>query len=55
MAEVVLLPEMLEAGLEALMEGRKREMSDEDVCIAVFLAMRAIEEIYAMRLERVVH
>jgi len=52
LTEVVMLPEMLEAGLEALAESKKRRLADEDVCVAVFLAMRAIEEIYAMRLER---
>jgi hypothetical protein len=52
MTEVVFIPEMLEAGMEALAESKKRKLSDEDVCVAVFLAMRAIEEIYALRLER---
>lgn len=47
-----MIPEMLEAGLEALQESKKRKLRDEDVCVAVFLAMRAIEEIYAMRPER---
>ena len=50
MAEVVLLPEMLEAGLEAMADGKKRKDDDKDICIAVFLAMRAIEEMYVMRL-----
>ena len=45
--EVVMLPEMLEAGMQALDECRGRK--PEDVCIAVFLAMRAIEEIALMR------
>lgn len=49
--EVVLLPEMLEAGLEALKEERNRGAGDADTVIAVFLAMRAIEEIFAMRLQ----
>jgi ABC-type arginine transport system permease subunit len=52
LVEVVMLPEMLEAGMEALAESKKRKLTDEDVCVAVFLAMRAIEEIYALRLER---
>lgn len=47
--EVVMLPEMLEAGMETLEECRLKGASSEDVCIAVFLAMRAIEEIAEMR------
>lgn len=44
-----MLPEMLEAGLEALEESRRRGMDDHDMCVAVYLAMRAIEQIAAMR------
>ena len=51
MVEVVMLPEMLEAGLEALAESKKRKLKNEDICVAVFLAMRAIEEIYSMKRE----
>jgi hypothetical protein len=47
--EVVLLPEMLQAGLEALEESRERGTSQEDAVIAVYLAMRGIEEIAVMR------
>jgi hypothetical protein len=54
--ETVILPEMLEAGVEALTECRKRKLGDLDVAIAVYLAMRAIEEIATMRAEsRSVH
>lgn len=38
---------MLAAGVEALKEARFQ--SDEDQCVAVFLAMRAIEEIAYMK------
>lgn len=50
-----MLPEMLEAGLEALEESRTRGLGDHDICVAVFLAMRAIEQIAVMKTERVVH
>jgi len=46
-AEVVILPEMLAAGIEALQESVG--LSEEDKCVAVFLAMRAVEEIAVMR------
>lgn len=49
MSEVLLLPEMLQAGVEALTESRERGLGDDDLCVAVFLAMRAIEEIAVMR------
>ena len=45
--EVIMLPEMLQAGIEALEESQGQ--SAEAKCIAVFLAMRAIEEIAFMR------
>jgi len=52
--EVVILPEMLAAGIEALQESVG--LSEEDKCVAVFLAMRGIEQIYAMRLvHEVIH
>lgn len=49
MSETVLLPEMLEAGVEALVESRIRNLSDLNTCVAVFLAMRAIEQIAVMQ------
>ena len=48
-SEVVLYPEMLEAGVEALVESRRRKLDDGNTAIAVWLAMKAIEEIAAMR------
>lgn len=51
MSETVILPEMLEAGIEALRECRKRKLPDLDAAVAVYLAMRALEEIYVMREE----
>ena len=56
MTEVVILEEMLEAGVEAYDECRKRKLGPADVCVAVFLAMRAVEEIAQMRIpEATVH
>ena len=49
MNEVVILPEMLEAGVEAVLECRKLKQPDHDLVIAVYLAMRGIEEIAVMR------
>jgi hypothetical protein len=47
--EVVLLPEMLQAGVEAFEESKLKGSSAEDLCTAIFLSMRAIEEIAFMR------
>lgn len=44
-----MLPEMLNAGIEALEESRQRHLDDTNTCVAVFLAMRAIEEIAVMK------
>lgn len=44
-----MLPEMLEAGLEALEEAKKRNLTPHDTVITVYLAMRALEEIAEMR------
>jgi hypothetical protein len=46
--EVVLLPEMLQAGREALEEGRDRHLSADDLVVSIYLAMRGIEEIAVM-------
>jgi len=49
MNEVVMLPEMLEAGMLILAECQKENKTTYDTVIAVYLAMRAIEEITVMR------
>jgi hypothetical protein len=48
-SEAVIWPEMLEAGVEALTESRIRGLTDLNTCVAVFLAMRAIEQIAVMQ------
>lgn len=50
--EVAILPEMLEAGLEALAESKKRKRHPSNVVVAVYLAMRAVEAMYAMQQEK---
>ena len=49
MAEVILLPEMEVAGVEALMESRDRGLDDAATVIAIYLAMRCVEEMFCMR------
>ena len=49
MSEVVIFPEMLAAGIEALMECRDRQMRDDQIAISVYLAMQGILEIKQMR------
>jgi hypothetical protein len=44
-----MFPEMLEAGMEALNESRNRDLDDYNTVVAVFLAMRAIEQIATNR------
>lgn len=46
---IAVFPEMLKAGAEALAEERKREASDEDTVLAVYLAMEAVLSIAKMR------
>lgn len=53
--EVHFFPEMLQAGVEALEECRRRELSDEDIAVAVYLAMEGIRAVRAMRGDGLVH
>lgn len=55
MSDVVILPEMLEAGMLILKECQKEGKSDYDTAIAVYLAMRAIEEIVKVRTSESIH
>ena len=48
MSEVVILDEMLQAGIEAYLECRKRKMQSAETCVAIYLAMRCLEEMAAM-------
>lgn len=53
--ELAIFPEMLAAGVEALDECRRRELSDADIAVAVYLAMESIRAVRAMRGEGLVH
>lgn len=44
MAEVLILPEMVEAGLEAMKKCESSGAGDTNTVILIFLAMRGIEE-----------
>ena len=47
--EVVILPEMLAAGAEAVNESREHGLNDVDTAIAVFLSMSAVFEMARVR------
>lgn len=49
MSEVFIFPEMLEAGVEALLECRNRDLPEDEMVVAIYLAMEAIREIRVMR------
>lgn len=49
--EVIVLPEMIAAGMKAMDEAHHRDLSAEDVVIGVYLAMRAIEAMVVMQEE----
>ncbi len=45
----MIFPEMLQAGLEAYIECRDRNLEDSDVVVAVFLAMQSVYQMRVMR------
>jgi hypothetical protein len=49
MNEVCVFPEMLEAGIETLIECRRRGMPDDETAVAVYLAMEAVSRMRMMR------
>lgn len=51
MREAYLLPEMVQAGAEAYVECRERQLRDVDIAVAVYLAMEAIREIAELKQE----
>lgn len=55
MSETVIFAEMLQAGVEAMAECKSRKLTQYETVIAVFLAMRAVEEIVSMRGEETLH
>jgi hypothetical protein len=46
---LAILPEMLDAGVEAYLECKHRKLGPEDTAISVYLAMEAIKQIALMR------
>jgi hypothetical protein len=53
--EILILPEMLEAGVEALTEARSQGLADHETAAALYLAMEAVREIFVMRNNGMVH
>lgn len=54
-AEVVILDEMAEAGIEALAEAQHRDLDPQNTVIAVYMAMRCIEEMVVLKGEGGIH
>lgn len=55
MSEVLILPEMLEAGIEAMKECRDAQRGDEATVIEIFLAMESTRELAIMRRDGAIH
>lgn len=51
--EITILPEMLEAGREALLEAKKAGLGDEQVALAVYMAMEAVREMALLKVETI--
>ncbi len=49
MSELVIFPEMVEAGVEQLSECRVKGLRDEETVVLVFLAMQSYYEMQRMR------
>lgn len=55
MNDAILLPEMIESGLEALSQSREEELSPTQLVIEVYLAMEGARQIVLMRHGSTVH
>ena len=55
MTEIVILPEMELAGMEALREGRKQGLDDAGQAVAVYMAMRMVWAIQLLANSETVH
>lgn len=55
MSEVVILPEMIEAGVEAMKESEASGAGERNTVILVYLAMRAIEEMLVQKTDGTLH
>ena len=49
MSEIVIFPEMIQAGVEQLIECRQKKMKNEQTVIVVFLAMQGFLEMQRLR------
>lgn len=49
MEQTVLLPEMLEAGLEALTQSRDGGLGPQETIVEIYLAMEGMRQIVKMR------
>lgn len=54
-SEVVILPEMIEAGVEAMKESEASGAGERNTVILVYLAMRAIEEMLVQKTDGTLH
>lgn len=55
MSEIVILDEMLEAGIEALLECQGRPLTASEVVIQVYSAMEAVKAVAIMNADKSVH
>jgi len=53
--ELVIFPEMIDAGIEQLDECRDKGLSEEQIVISVYLAMEGIREIRTMPANGKIH
>jgi hypothetical protein len=54
-SEVVILPEMVEAGSQMLTECRERQLDDETTAVNVYLAMEGVLEIAILKAKGRIH
>jgi hypothetical protein len=48
-SEIVIFPEMIEAGVDQLLECKKKKLRNEQTVICVFLAMQGFLEMQRLR------
>jgi hypothetical protein len=48
-SEIVIFPEMIEAGVDQLLERKKKKLRNEQTVICVFLAMQGFLEMQRLR------
>lgn len=55
MTDAVLLPEMVEAGLEAMLEGERQGLDPYQKVVVVWMAMKAIEAMSEIKIQETLH